>query len=116
MLKKSSAVGVEWQQGGAFDLSNEHWRPKVFSSEDVFGIGEMKLLARRAMEEAEKGQALERPDHVLAAQGVDVSDTARRRGAVVEVSLEPYVAARCDDSGADGTGSNDGEADAGNSC
>ena len=41
MLNKSSAVGVEWQQGGAFDLGNEHWRLKVFSSEDVFGIGEM---------------------------------------------------------------------------
>ena len=106
-------MGVEWQQGEAFYLGDEPWRPKVVSSEDVFGIGEMKLLARRAMEEAEKGQALERPDHVLAAQGVDVSDTARRRGTVVEVLLEPYVAARCDDSGADGTSSKDGEADAG---
>ena len=43
VLNKSSVVGVEWQKGGAFDLGNEHWRLKVFSSEDVFGIGEMKL-------------------------------------------------------------------------
>ena len=71
---------VEWQQGEVFDLGDEPWRLKVFSSEDVFGIGEMKLLARRAMEEAEKGQALERPDHVLAAQGVDVSITLLGEG------------------------------------
>ena len=32
---------------------------------------------------------------------------------MVEVSLEPYVAARCDERGADGDGSKDGEADAG---
>ena len=76
---KSSVMGVEWQDGKAYDVEKEGWSPMIYDTTEIFGTGEMKLATYVA--EREQGSGFfHGKSHISDGVGVPVAKAKLNKG------------------------------------